>query len=167
MMVAQRAPVGELQSRSFTVRPAPLTATESIALESIKQIVSEGRVATRAEICAAVGSDNLEGGTAPGILRRLEQKGYITREVFQRGMKICLANGRCTAEPRDLSPHWRLRTERVPTPAIQSIRERSKPLSTMIEAESRMSGKHMNDFLADLVYIGWHEYMAEKGETCG
>jgi hypothetical protein len=32
----------------------------------------------------------------------------------------------------------------------------------MIEAEARMSGKSHSEFLADLVYIGWHEYQAEK-----
>jgi hypothetical protein len=142
---------------------APLSTIESIALECIRQIASEGRRATKAEICAAIGSDNYEGGTVSGVIGRLESKGYIQRETYQRGMKLCIvATGQCTAPPRDTSPHWRLRTESVPTPAIQAVRERNKPVSAMIEAEARQLGKHQADFLADLVYIGWHEYQAEK-----
>jgi len=144
---------------------APLTTIEGIALECIRQIASEGRRATRDEICAAIGSDNYEGGTVPGVLNRLEAKGYITRDIYQRGMRLCIVStGQCTAPPRDTSPHWRLRTESVPTPTIQAVRERNKPIAAMIEAEARQMGKHPADFLADLVYIGWHEYQAEKGE---
>lgn len=140
-----------------------LTTIESIALECIKQIVREGRRATNAELCAAIGSENYDGGTGPGVLARLEAKGFITRHRFQRGMQVCIAaTGQCTAPPRDTSPHWRLRTEQVPTPAIQTVRERNKPIASMIEAEARTSGKQMTDFLADLVYIGWFAYLAEK-----
>jgi hypothetical protein len=144
---------------------APLTTIERIALECIRQIASEGRRATKAEICGAIGSDNYEGGTVSGVIGRLEAKGYINRETFQRGMRLCVvATGQCTAPPRDTSPHWRLREENVPTPTIQAVRERNKPIASMIEAEARQLGKAPAEFLADLVYIGWSEYQAEKGE---
>lgn len=86
-----------------------LTVVERIALECIRQIIKEGRQARRDEICAAIGSDNYEGGTVAGVLKRLEKKGYITRSIHQRGMQICDAmTGKCSAPPRDTTPHWRL-----------------------------------------------------------
>lgn len=146
---------------------APLTAIEQRVLEHYRAAAVAGQMAPPAEqIAIAIGADGVS--TVAGITKRLEAKGYITRQVFQRGRTICItATGQCTLPPRDTSPHWRLRTESVPTPAIQSIREKSKPLSAMIEAEGRISGKHMTDFLADLVYIGWHAYMAEKEGEIG
>jgi hypothetical protein len=157
-------------SSAFEVRQRAneaLTVIERIALESLKQIATEGRRATQAELCAATGV-NYQTGALPAILRRLEDKGYIKREVFQRGMTICIPSlGICTAPPIDRSPHWRQRTASVPTPAIQPIRERAKPIASMIETESRLLGKSMTDFLADLVYIGWHEYQAEKDSERG
>lgn len=150
------------QSPSEQNRP-PLTPTESIALECLKQIASEGRRVTNAEICAAIGSDNHEGGTGPAVISRLEQKGYITRNQFQRGCQVCIVDsGICTIPPQNTAPHWRKRTERVPTPTIRQISETTRIIATQIEIESRAVGKHYSDFLADLVYIGWHQYQAEK-----
>jgi hypothetical protein len=143
---------------------APLTTIERIAMECLRQIASEGRQATLIELCAATGL-NYQTGGVPAILKRLEDKGYIKRTVFQKGMIVCIPSlNICTAPPQDKSPHWRQRTERVPTPTIQAVRERNKPIASMIEAEARQLGKAPAEFLADLVYIGWSEYQAEKGE---
>jgi hypothetical protein len=163
MASAAREQSAGLKSASFTLYQAPLTVTESIALECVRQIAREQRQATNAEICAAIGSENYEGGTAPGVLRRLEEKGYVSRTMYQRGFQVrIVATGEQTAPPRNTAPHWRTRSDHPPAPAIQAIRERAKPIAAMIEAEARMSGKHHADFLADLVYIGWHQYQAEK-----
>jgi hypothetical protein len=100
--------------------------------------------------------------TVPGIMRRLEVKGFIKRNIFQRGRQVCIVEtGECTAAPPCTAPHWRQRTETTPTPAIQQIRERV-PMAAEIEMEARRLGKHVTEFLADLVYIGWHEYRAEQ-----
>lgn len=161
--VLAEAAMNEVRGRSITLSNPPLSVVESIAFETLKQIASEGRRATKAELCAAIGSDNYEGGTAPGVVNRLEQKGYVSTQRFQRGFQVCIvATGQCTALPNDTTPHWRLRIAQVPTPAIQSFREKAKPISVMIEAEARLLGKSLTDFLSDLVYIGWHEYQAEK-----
>ena len=102
--------VSAMEPRSFS-QPglSPLTVTESIALECIRQIIAEGRRVTNAEICAAIGSDNIDGGTGPGVLKRLERKGYITRAIHQRGMQVCdTFTGKCSAPPANTAPHWRL-----------------------------------------------------------
>jgi hypothetical protein len=82
MMAAQRNPekrriVGSVLSKSFAIQQAELTATERIALECLRQIASEGRIADQYEICAGIGSDNMNGGTAAGVVNRLVSKGYI------------------------------------------------------------------------------------------
>lgn len=139
---------------------APLTAVESIAFQAIKQIISEGRQATKAEICAAIGSDNYDGGTVPGIIKRLETKGYVTRSIYQRGFQVCIGD-QCSAAPSDTSPHWRQREAAVPIPAIQAVRQKAPELAALIEREARARNRPLSAFLADLVYIGWHGYQAE------
>ena len=150
----------ELQRRIG--REITLSQVESIALECLKQIASEGRQATQPELCAATGV-GYQQGTLPAILRRLEDKGYITRTFYQRGMQVHITStGQSTAAPRCTAPHWRNRTDRVQSPAIHTVRQRDHSTASLIEMEARRSGKHMSDFLADLVYIGWHAYQAEK-----
>lgn len=106
------------------------------------------------------------GGTIPGIMKRLEAKGAIKRRQFQRGRQVCIvATGKWTAEPNDTSPHWRLRDTPVQSPAIQRLRQSVPKLATQIEQEARKQGRHMSDFLADLVYIGWHEFQREREEA--
>lgn len=156
-----------VKSRNFTLQRVGLSATESIALECLKQIASEGRVADQYEICAAIGSGNTNGGTVAGVVNRLVDKGFVERigGPLQKGMWLkIVATGQITAEPRNKITHWRFRTDRVPSPAIQSVAQKAKPIAAMIEAEARLLGKSLSDFLSDLVYIGWHEYQAEKSE---
>lgn len=138
-----------------------LTAIESIALECLKQIAREGRQATQPELCAATGA-MYQSGTVPAILKRLEQKGYITRKVYQRGFAVSISGTNLsTAEPPNTAPHWRDRTDQVQSPAIHMVRQKMPQASVLIEQEARKLGKPMSDFLADLVYIGWHEYQRE------
>jgi hypothetical protein len=142
---------------------APLTPVERIAFEAIKQIINEGRQVRKAEICAAVGSENWDGGTASGIIGRLEAKGYISRRKFQRGMIVCIGDT-CSAPPNDQSPHWRDRERAVPVPAIQAIRQREPELAVLIEKAARAEGKFLNDFLADCTFNGFRLYQDMKDE---
>jgi hypothetical protein len=122
-----------------------------------------GEPVTRADICVAVGSSNHEGGTGPGILNRLESKGYIERKVFQRGVQVCIvATGQCTAPPPCTVPHWRTITERPPSPAIHQVAERDMTLARWIETEARATGRNMADFLVELVRRGAQDYRADK-----
>lgn len=103
--------------------------------------------------------------TVPGILKRLEAKGLISRNIFQRGRQVCItATGQCTAPPNDTSPHWRLRdrSNDPPVPAIQQTRQRSVSAFARIEQLAREERKHVTEFLVDLVYIGLHAYEAER-----
>ena len=139
-----------------------LTPIERRVLSFCQSAAAEGRQLEPVEtIMKAIGAQSYS--TVPGIMRRLEQKGYITRTVYQRGRTVCIAaTGQCTLPPSNLAPHWRFRTDNVQTPAIQQLRQKMPDAATLIEQEARRLGKHMTDFLGDLVYIGWHAYEAEK-----
>jgi hypothetical protein len=114
-----------------------------------------------------MGKLNLGGfSTVPGVLLRLEQKGMIARTVYQKGRQVrIIATGQCTAAPANTAPHWRNRdrSEDPPVPAIHLVREKAQSAAMLIEQEARRLGKPMTDFLADLVYIGWAEYLDEQG----
>jgi hypothetical protein len=171
----QRRMMGALLSRSFTVPQNPvdvrravreaanreLSAIESIALEAIIQIAVEGREATQVELCAATGV-KYQQGTLPAVLRRLEKAGCITRKIYQRGMQLFL-NGTDlrTREPKNTTPHWTHRKDRVPTPAIHQVRVRSKSLASKIEATAKVLSKPLHEFLMDCTYVGFHQIEAE------
>lgn len=103
--------MASVQSRSFRIGQSPLTATESIALECLKQIASEGREATQDEIRAGIGSENQCGSTATGVINRLVAKGYVERvgpHPYQKAMWLrIVSSGEQTAEPKNKTPHWR------------------------------------------------------------
>lgn len=153
-----------VRSRSFTLSNPPLTTVERIVFERCQEAAAKGQPAPSIEdLSQDIGATGV--ATVPGIMKRLEAKGYITRQIFQRGRIVCISQtGQCTLPPNDQTPHWRLRTDRVPSPTIQGLSERSKPIAAMIEVEARLIGKSLTDFLGDLVYIGWHEYRAEKDD---
>lgn len=130
----------------------PLTPVEQTALEWCRRAAENGEPITRADICRAVGSNNHEGGTGPGILNRLEAKGYIKRTFYQRGVQVCIVDsGLCTAPPRNQSPHWRQRGP-VPTPAIQAVRQKSMTDAGMIEMIAKQTGQSFQDVMADLIH---------------
>jgi hypothetical protein len=160
VMPAPRTPFAV--ARASSDARLPLTPVEREVFVRCEDAAAKGLPAPSIEaLSQVIGATGV--ATVPGIMKRLEAKGYITREIYQRSRMICIVGtGKCTAPPSDRTPHWRIRTDRVPTPAIQSVRERARPIAAMIEAETRLIGKSLTDFLGDLVYIGWHEYQAEK-----
>lgn len=143
---------------------APLTAIERAVFDFCERAAREGRPLEPTEtIMEAIGATG--SATIPGILKRLERKGYISRTIYQRGRKVCItATGQCTLPPNDTSPHWRLRdrSQDAPAPAIQQTRQRDLSLFAMIEQAARAEGKPITEFLVDLVYIGWHGFSAER-----
>lgn len=154
----KRRLMGAVLSSSFTVSLAPLTVPQSIALECLKQIASENREATQEEITAGIGSQNECGSTATKIINGLVAKGYIEHVMghpLQRGIWVkIIATGQTTREPNCTVPHWRYRKDSVPTPAIQSVRQRSKTLADMIEAKAKQLQTPLSEYLMHCVYVG-------------
>ena len=142
-----------------------LSPVERTALDFIRKRAAAGLQVTRADIAMAIGSQNLWGGTAPGVLNRLEQKGYITRTFYQRGLQVCdVATGQCTAAPNSTATHWRHRTDRVPTMPGHALRERSLPAAQVIEAEARKHGYDLQAFQM-LLLVNGLELWLEKQEA--
>jgi hypothetical protein len=154
-----------LKSRSFTVSNPPLTAVERVALDHCSSKARNSEPVTQMSLADAIGSQNTTGGTSAGVLARLESKGYITRQVYQRGVQVCIvATGECTAPPSCLTPHWRSITDRVPVPAIHQVRQRDMNTALWIETEARAKGRDMADFLMELVRRGVQDYRAEMAQ---
>lgn len=146
----------------------PLSPVEQTALRFCEQRARENKPVTRAEIAIAIGSQNLWGGTAPGVLNRLEEKGYITRTFYQRGVQVCIAEtGECTAPPACRATHWRNRDQDVQTPPLHRLRERRPSATRIIEQEASRSGKSMIDFLEDLVFNGLELYLEMRENDGG
>jgi predicted MarR family transcription regulator len=142
-----------------------LSPVERTALEFIRKRAAENKPVTRADIAIAIGSQNLWGGTAPGVLNRLEAKGHITRTYYQRGLQVCdVKTGKCTAAPASRATHWRQRTEDVQTPPLHALRQRRPALTRVIEQEASKLNIALPDFLMDLVANGI-ELWLEKREN--
>jgi hypothetical protein len=151
----------------FDQEKQKLSAVDKAALDFIRHKIAANEQITRAEIAIAIGSQNLWGGTAPGVLNRLEAKGYITRTFYQRGLQVCdVETGECTAPPSCRAVHWRLRDQQVQTPPIHAVRTRHHVAAHIIESEARKSGSDLHDFLQDLVFNGL-ELWLEKQEADG
>jgi hypothetical protein len=113
------------------------------------------------EIAAEIGATG--AGTVPGILARIEAKGHISREIYQRGRMVCIvATGKCTAPPECQVIHWRKLADRAPTPAIHQLRQHDMSLAQWIETEARRTGRSHLDFLEELVRRGAQDYRADQ-----
>jgi DNA-binding transcriptional MocR family regulator len=103
--------------------------------------------------------------TVPTILRRLEARGLIRRQIFQRTRQVTIVStGRSTAMPTNTAPHWRQRPPgvRVPTPALGVLRSRDPEATARIMVLARRRGAELHVYLADLVWNGLA--MAEAAE---
>lgn len=89
-----------------------LTVIERRIYEMCVEAAESGRELDSIEaMTVAIGATGVS--TVPGIMKRLETKGWITRSVFQKGRQVCItATGKCSIPPRNVTPHWRLSYER-------------------------------------------------------
>jgi DNA-binding MarR family transcriptional regulator len=152
-----------LRSRSFTLSTPPLTTIEKFALEHCENQARAGQPVTQASITDAIGSSNVAGSTAAGVLNRLDAKGYIERRAFQRGVQVCIvATGQCTAPPPCTVPHWRTISDNAPVPAIQHLRSRDMSLAQWIETTARSLGRDYLDFAMELLKRGAQDFKADQ-----
>lgn len=160
--MSSAAAIARTYKTDAKVRDAALSQIERAVLSICEQAAEDGRpLESIEEIMNEVGVDGFS--TVPGIMKRLEEKGFIRRNIYQRGRQVCIvATGQCTAPPKCTAPHWRLRpkSEPIPTPAIHLVRQQS--ISAQIEQDARSEGKSMAEHLMSLIYIGHHAYRAER-----
>lgn len=86
----------------------PLGDTEKIVLDFIERAAREGRELERSEVIeASLGFASGCGGCR-AVMRRLERKGYIKVESFQRGRRVYAVRlDKWTKPPLCVVPHWR------------------------------------------------------------
>ena len=141
-----------------------LSGVEQSALRLLAQRAAEAQPVTQLDISLAIGSQNSTGSTASGVLNRLEAKGYIERNFYQRGVQVCIVEtGECTAPPACQAAHWRKREQGVQSPTIAAVRERHPSLARVIEIEAQAARQPLHTFLMDLVYNGLELYLDSKG----
>jgi hypothetical protein len=159
VMAAPKSPVDVYRGQ----RPTPV---EQHALDYCIKCAREGKVLTRLDLCLAIGSQNYYGGTGPGILNRLVDKGFIERRVFQRGVMVRpIGMNEWTATPPCTVPHWRDITDRPPVPAIQQVRQRDMTQAQWMETTARRLGRDYLDFAMEIQKRGIQDYKAD--EECG
>lgn len=145
-----------------------LTPVERQIYEMCVTAANEGRELDSTEIMATrIGANSFS--TVPGILKRLERKGWITRSVFQKGRQVCIVqSGRCTIAPPDQTPHWRLIVDRskdsTPTIARHTIAQTVPALMTYLDRMMREENLTLQAAQIMLMSRGMAHREAEKNQ---
>lgn len=132
-----------------------LTRNERIVYEALVRAADATEPAPKNdELMGMLGCSS--DSTPPHTVRKLEEKGLIEVERFQRTRQVCIvATGKCTAMPMSTAPHWRDRPREVPAPSIAAVRERAPDIAAQILTQAAKMGKPAVEYLADLVFVGW------------
>jgi len=101
--------------------------------------------------------------TTVNLVQRLEQKGLIRVERYQRTRRMTIVStGKSTAPVGNRTPHWRTapRPRSVPTVALSYVLDRKPDLARDIMKAARAEGIDVQAFIAELVWAGWQERAA-------
>lgn len=122
---------------------------------------------TADELSEIIGSHSVS--TTVGVIQRLEKKGKVKVDRYQRGRRVTIvATGKTTRACMNTAPHWRDRPHDVPSPAPTILKQRKPDTAAEIFREAQKRGKAPQDFLADLVWIGWQQLdSSEQRERVG
>lgn len=136
------------------IQPA-LSAREALILAALEQAAERGLPCPdHADLNALIACTSTS--TSPTIVRRLEEKGYIVVERFQRSRQVrIVATGKMTQEPKNKAPHWRDRPRDMPTPSRAEVERRAPTIAAQIFAQAARMNKPVVEYLADLVFVGW------------
>jgi hypothetical protein len=144
----------------------PREAERIIYAEVVRCAVEEITMTGQDDLSSLLGGSSVS--TTVSIMHRLERKGLIRVKRYQRSRHVYVVEmDRWTAEPVNKSPHWRdvPRPTNLPTVALPTIAMRRPDQAAAIQTEIRRRGAMPADFIAELVHIGWHEYLAARAEA--
>lgn len=109
---------------------------------------------TADELAEVAGVESVS--TTVALMHILESEGRIKVDRFQKSRQVTIvATGQATAEPNDRTPHWRQIARDVPAPSVQAINDREPTIANLIWAAARKKGYSAQDYLAELVLLGW------------
>jgi DNA-binding MarR family transcriptional regulator len=147
-------------------RAEGLTAMEREALALIAEATEAGRQAPTADdIQERTGCNSIS--TTVNLVRRLELRGLIEVERFQRTRRITLVStGKRTAAVSNQTPHWRNTPRKRSAPAVplSYVQQRKPDLAREMIGAARREGLSMQDFLGELVWAGWRARAKAMGE---
>ena len=153
-------------------RTEGLPEMERATLALIAEATEAGRQAPTADdIQERTGCNSIS--TTVNLVRRLELRGLIEVERFQRTRRITLVStGKRTAAVSNETPHWRkgARPRSVPAVPISYVQQRKPELAREMIVAARREGLSVQDFLGELVWAGWKarlRAMKEVSETLG
>lgn len=139
-----------------------LTVSERIVYDELRRAADACEPCPRNEDLAELAGFTSLGGIAD-LVRKLERKGMIEAERFQKTRQVCIVEtGKCTARPLNTAPHWRNRPRETLRPAPQIVSQRKPDVASQIFAWAARRGVSVSDALADLVFVGW-EVEKERG----
>lgn len=106
--------------------------------------------------------------TTVALMHILEDEGRISVQRYQKSRMVTItATGKSTAEPANQTPHWRERPRDIPVPTVQTIQQRNPDIAQQIFAAARRNDRSPQDYLADLVFLGWEVECVRNDSTCG
>jgi DNA-binding MarR family transcriptional regulator len=92
----------------------------------------------------------------PQILNRLERRGLIIVERYQRSRRVTIiATGKATAPVKNTAPHWRKRPASMPSVSTTYVQQRKPDLAREMMVAARREGKTLQDYMLDLIWDGW------------
>lgn len=144
-----------MRRRSLAAKP--LSEWEAKILARIEEAAEKGEPAPLAEDLAEIcGCSAIS--TTVRLVHRLDQRGLIKVEVYQRGRRITVvATGKSTAPVRNQAPHWRVRPRpaSMPAPSLAHVKGRNLNFALEVMQAARADGMEFADFLAELAWHGW------------
>lgn len=147
-------------------RARNLSEMERETLALIAEATEAGRPAPTADdIQERTGCNSIS--TTVNMVRRLELRGLILVERFQRTRRITLVStGKRTAAVSNETPHWRNtpRKRRAPSVPLSYVQQRKPDLAREMIVAARREGLSMQDFLGELVWAGWRARAKAMGE---
>lgn len=139
-----------------------LTPWEARAYATIVEAAEQSRPAPTAdELQERCGCESVS--TTVDLVHRLERRGLITVERYQRSRRITIiATGKATAPVKNTTPHWRTqpRPRALPTPPVQQLRMRQPDVTAEIIRAAHADNMRLDDFIAELVWAGWQQRAA-------
>jgi DNA-binding MarR family transcriptional regulator len=134
-----------------------LKGWERTAYEVLFDAAERGAPAPTADdLQAACGCNSVS--TTVNLVQRLEQRGLIAVERYQRSRRITItATGKATAPVKNATPHWRSqpRPRDMPSIGLQIALQRKPDMLNQFLVAARREGLTVQDFIAELVWAGW------------
>lgn len=130
---------------------------EAMVYRELSRAADENRTCpTVTDLCVLL--DCSPGGTTAGIIKRLERRGLIKVDRYQRERRVTIvATGKSTAEVRTPAPHWRTRPRPASMPSVAPtyLTAKRASMGSALVSAAQQEGMSVQEFIAELAWTGW------------